>query len=463
MKAISAAFKILTLFLLASSVTNASTDETIKALPDSSTWKSQQSIPDQELFQRAQAAFEYLNIPAESEDDHYLDHVASPFSFNALTARLKIFDPLLSFIQYLQFNDQEARVFQDRFSKTVPDLSYQFRPVNSNMSLKERILRAQKNAALSQLKGLRIALDPGHMGGDFWDSQTGKFVSDGHRKVSEGLINLQVCLLLKKNLEVLGATVLITHQGLTAVSALDFKSFNLDPFAQEEIRFHSNESWFVSLLSSAASFYDIPKKIDSSAVIHDFFHEHRRNEYFIKRADLDARVQMMARFKPDITLYIHHDTAFNGGISDLSPSKTRAFIPGSFQANEVADRASRRFLMNHWVDEEAWDLSLQMIRETLHQIHLQMGIPLATSDGNQSVKVEDGIFSRNLLVPRKLQDSVSAYYELFFYDRRQEFNALSETKYSVLIDGKSYPYSERLKQSVQSLQDGLVHFVQSAK
>ncbi len=451
------------LVLLSASLGLASTDETIQVLPQPNNWNLQQSIPDQELFYRAQSAFEHLKIPVETQDEHYLDNVALPFSFTELKARLKIFDPLHSFVQYFQLDPSEIKVFQDRRSQTVNDFSFPLSAKNPSMTLKYRILLAQKNPAELQLQGLKIALDPGHMGGEFWDLSTGKFVTSGQRKISEGLINLQVCLLLKNELEALGAKVLITHQGLTAVSDLDVKNFDLAPFAKEEIRFHSNESWFLSLLSSAASFQDLPKTLDASSAIRDFFSEHRRGEYFIKRADLEARVKKIAQFEPDITLYIHHDTAFNSGVSDRSPSKTRAFVPGSFQANEVADRASHRYLVNHWVDQEAWDLSLQMIRQTLQQIHSQMGIPLASTDGNQSVKVEDGIFSRNLYVPRKLRASVSAYYELFFYDRRQEFEALSQNKYSLLIDAKSYGYSERLKQSVQCLRQGLIRFVQTAR
>ncbi len=57
------------------------------------------------------------------------------------------------------------------------------------------------------LAGLKIAIDPGHIGGKWATMEERRFVVDGGKPVAEGDMTLQVALLLKEQLTALGASV----------------------------------------------------------------------------------------------------------------------------------------------------------------------------------------------------------------------------------------------------------------
>jgi hypothetical protein len=220
------------------------------------------------------------------------------------------------------------------------------------------------------------------------------------------------------------------------------------------------QPWFQAQLAAAPAGPALYSAFANNPSFKALFRDIRRHDYFVKRADLDARVDMMSAFNPDITIYVHHDTVDGAGDS---PNKFRAFIPGSFQFAELSDRNSRMFLTRHWLDKDAWDLSVEMVRATAKQVQSRMGIPPATTDGEDSVKIENAVFARNLFVPRKMRNTVTAYYEMFFYDRAEEFAALKNTPYPMTIDGKSMPYSLRVRQNADSLREGLVDFVRAVR
>src|SRR5690606_13996088 len=98
---------------------------------------------------------------------------------------------------------------------------------------------------------VKIAIDPGHMGEDLWDKRTGKYVrhTDG-RYLSEGILALQVSLLLKRDLENLGAEVLLTRVTADPVSKIPYEQLELEPYIKNEIRESIHQPWFQSLLSA---------------------------------------------------------------------------------------------------------------------------------------------------------------------------------------------------------------------
>src|SRR5262249_39621179 len=86
-----------------------------------------------------------------------------------------------------------------------------------------------------KLHGMRIALDPGHIGGEPWDERSGKYVqaADGSR-LSEGVMALELALLLEKELRAAGAEVYIDRD-FSPVTSVGFEDFAQD----SEIFFHN--------------------------------------------------------------------------------------------------------------------------------------------------------------------------------------------------------------------------------
>lgn len=435
---------LLLTLLLIPFISSASTDEQILAPELSSPLSFKAKISPEEEFARSQAVLKYYKINEEAPvGDYYRDIQQAPWS--EVKKKLPFLDPFNIWPHFSTVKSSEILIYQDFNAKKVLD----FKVSAQNLRKKSK-----------HLNGLRIALDPGHMGGSFWDIETGKFVQDSRgRKVSEGLINLQVCLLLKKELEDLGAQVLITRSSLKPTSSVDYKKFPILPYSREELRLSTLTSWYRKILESAPIGSALYKNFDNDTNVKKLFSESSRANFFIKRADLDARVDMITAFDPQMTIIVHFDAA--GGVNPSSPNATRAYVPGGFQASEFSSRNSRKYFVRHLLDENSWQLSLELTRHLLGSIEKNMGIPKADYDGTESVKVEQGIFARNLHVSRKLKGMATSYLEVFYYNRPQEFEALLDARHPMQIDGQTYMYSDRLKQVSDSLRDGVVSFVNS--
>ena len=63
------------------------------------------------------------------------------------------------------------------------------------------------------------------------------------------------------------------------------------------------------------------------------------------------------------------------------------------------------------------------------------------------------------MLPRMLLSQNIAYMENLFYNRPEEFNALLQPDYKMTIDGKTFFYSKRHLQIVESLRLGVEDFL----
>jgi N-acetylmuramoyl-L-alanine amidase len=369
--------------------------------------------------------------------------------------------------------DPELQVFQDFGAKKHLDyavrLAKDSERTEPTSRLGERILQAAKTAKQSPSKalaGLRIALDPGHMGGDPWDQRAGKFVKDrsGH-KLSEGLMALQISLLLEQRFKALGAQVMLTHRSLAPVTRLPYESYDLRPFALKQLRQSTLLDWFQDTLSAGEPGSALYRAMESKAEFNKLFSEASRWKYFFLGTDLDERVAAIEAFSPDVTLIIHLDAnepeGDPNGVNEKGYNGTKVYVPGGFFPSEFASRDDRKYFGAHLLDQTTWNASLQLSRSVVGQIHSQLGVRFDPSNGGNSVQIEPGVFARNLSVQRRLVSTASSYVECLYYNDASEFAALSRADHSMMIDGKSYPYSERLRHLAQSIGDGVLQFVKN--
>jgi N-acetylmuramoyl-L-alanine amidase len=191
------------------------------------------------------------------------------------------------------------------------------------------------------------------------------------------------------------------------------------------------------------------------------YSERLRGEYFVKRADLYERTRLIDDFKADISLIIHFDTSDPAGnpngLNPQSPNATKIFVVGGYDATELASSAQKKYFSRHLLDYQSWKMSLNLSRSILKSMTEQLGTKRQTVS-KPAVLVEPGIIARNLIVPRISKTPAIAYIECLYYNRPQEFAALSQDNYFMKIDGKVYPYSERLKQVADSILSGVVNY-----
>lgn len=456
--------------LISHSTAWATSSESILNTESSGSFMSQSSLSPQEKFARTQAVLDYFKVPPEQDPQEAMEYFHQILSPEDLTTRLPFLDSSKTFPRFSQTEPEAFQVFQDFDSKQIPDFHLRLAtPHSPPIALGDyhaRLLEASHNSPKQPLKGLRIALDPGHMGGDLWDKRTGKMVRDAQgRKLSEGLMALQISFLLKKALKHHGAEVRITRQELEPVSSISYDQFDLKPYALEELRRSSLQDWFQKLLPKAPAGPELFSTFSESSTLKRIFSEEMRSNYFILRADLKARVDTIEEFQPDLTLVIHLDVSIppGGDPMGLNPkgyNGTKAYVSGGFLSTEFAGRGDRKYFVQRLLDATAWNGSLKLGRSVIGQIRDQMGVRFDPSNGGNSVQVEPGLYARNLFIPRRLSGIVT-YLETLFYNDPTEFNALSQKDYFMEIGGVEYPYSDRLLQISRSIEHGVILFVQN--
>lgn len=432
---------------------------------EKSTFEMQISPVD--AYERTQAVLKYYGVPADEEPGPYLADLQGQQSAANIQKNLKFLDPMRIFSRFSTVSPQRLSVFQDIDGRRVDDFAVNLGPVFAP----RRAFRFEELPVVDPQKpltGLRVALDPGHMGGSVWDKRTGKYVRDARgRIVSEGVIAYQVAVLLKADLEALGATVLITRNGLNPTTTLDYSTFDLKPFARNELKDLSLSPWFQRLLNAGPPGPALFNAFDGSAERKRLFSDFERGPYFIERADLWARAAMINAFQADIVLIIHFDTAEPlrdpVGVNPGAPNATKTFVVGAYQSAELSSRSTRKYFARHLLDQRSWDLSLALGRSVLRQFQSRLGLKIAASGGDKAVQVEPGIFARNLQIPRRLTAPAISYLECLFYNRPQEFNAFANATHPLLIDGKNIPYSDRVVDVKSAIREGVLEFVRLAR
>jgi len=415
----------------------------------------------EEVYQRTESILTSLGAKPGGVADSWTHTPNEHPSQSEMLKWLPTFDPSHQFFRFFDLNSARVTSFADRDAKEVSDFSEPFAdplPVATDVNLNLKPERP--------LSGLRVALDPGHMGTAFWDKITGKWVHDQTGKViSEGLLNLQVALLLKGEFETLGATVMLTRSSLAPVSQLDPKTLNVNSFAAQELRNKSLEPWFQNLIHSALKLPELVKAFQISQTVRSIFSDDRRFDYYAEREDLQARASKINRFRPDLTLMIHFDAADTPGkdpqlLDRMVGDRTRAYVPGAFAETEFATFESRALLVQHLMQPKQMAYSVELGRKIVDSISKELLVPVESDEGGESVPVAPGVFARNLELTRMVTSGAISYLECLEYGNTNEFTLLSQKDLSMQIDGQAYDYSKRLQALVIAIRDGVVLAVQ---
>jgi len=274
------------------------------------------------------------------------------------------------------------------------------------------------------LAGKKIAIDPGHLGGDMEMALLeGKFVRMRHGdellEFNEGNLNLATAILLKQKLEAVGAEVLLTRsaEGVSAFGKTygqwleqDFEKALQTALKQGEIN-----RWEYRKL----------KRYSPQQVFHRFF----------KHREMKERARKINRFAPDISLVIHFNIDERTFLSrpnksEMVPAEVNycmAFIPGSFLDGELQKPEDRIAFAQKLFSEDV-ERSILLAERVMHYHHKLLKVPFATAEHRLSylehnslpIPNAPGVYARNLVLTRFINGPV-CYGESFCQDSRTEF------------------------------------------
>ncbi len=266
------------------------------------------------------------------------------------------------------------------------------------------------------LRDLHIAIDPGHIGGEWAKMEERWFIHDGGTPVTEGDMTLAVALLLKPKLEALGARVSLVRDKPEPVTSIRPDALRQDAEA-----------------SSATP--QEPESISRLA-----------QRLFYRTAEIHARAEIVnGQLKPDLVLCLHFNAEAWGdpNAPTLIPrTHLHLILNGAYNNEEVA-LADQRFtmirkLLSHTHEEEAF--VGRTVADTFAEIS-QLP-PYIYPPGGSVVSVDGHPFlwARNLLANR-LYDCPVIYMEPYVMNSTQDYARIQAGDYDGVkeIEGQFRP------------------------
>jgi N-acetylmuramoyl-L-alanine amidase len=247
-----------------------------------------------------------------------------------------LYDPFGVFSDYLDIDDARVVVYQGVKERRVPQFTLNF-AAPSRAAIPPRWFRtpeefrAEPHALDKPLAGLRVALDPGHIGGP-WAQMEGRSTRyNGSAPEQEGDLNLITGRLLKAELTNLGATVFEVRDSTEPVTP--YRPVDMLPEARELLLQHLAGSPRMRALPADKLNLLFGQRVMDLA---EFL--------FYRCSEIKERGNRIRNnFVPDITVTLYIDATPGSGRGRLTSGNANIFfVHGSYTRSEMADPAMQR-------------------------------------------------------------------------------------------------------------------------
>lgn len=293
-------------------------------------------------------------------------------------------------------------------------------------SLTPNVIKPFPTAKLP-LKGLRIAIDPGHTAFDTAMGRTeDKYLLfkayNGKDSVmvslAEGMLTFQTATKLAEELRAEGAEVFVTR-----------KAADITAFGKTYAQWRKED--YLRTLDSLLKVYpdDIHLRRLKSGKLKD---ENSIFRYVFRDAELRKRAELINAFHPDLTVIIHFNVDDQNKPWTKATNKNfcMAFVGGSFQAGELSDPERRFDFLRLLLTDDIENSSMASGHATL-EFQSELEVPLAKQSDAAYLTEHcipanyPGVFCRNLSLTRMIQGTL-IYGETLYQDNAKECLRLSQ-------------------------------------
>ncbi len=315
-------------------------------------------------------------------------------------------------VPYLRFGSQQVAVYSDTSQTGAPLFELQFVETDTPPAIKT------VGNGEAPLAGLRIALDPGHIGGA-WSRMEERFFlvnRDTDWPVQEAAMNLHVARLLSNRLAAAGAEVILIKDDFEPMTSLrpDLLMTNAGALPPPDPRFAHLPDVLVESLQRDAQRKQIERQ---------FY----RNEEIIARAEKINR-----DIKPDVTLCVHFNATGYGDEKTLfEENGLTFFVHGNYQSGELVNDDQKFFLLSKLL-ERSHDHELGLTRAISEAFVAATGLPPSYKVGPGGVMLPMGddhyIYARNLAANRRFHGPV-IFLEPYFMNNRTVYARIQAGDY----------------------------------
>lgn len=310
----------------------------------------------------------------------------------------------------------------------------------------------------SLLKGLRIAIDPGHLAANideaklerkYIDIKAGADIKQDAQLI-EAQLTFATAVLLKQQLEKEGAIVMLTRNK-PGENALDI----------------SYDEWLKTSLNAAIDVAFMNKDITEEEK-KKFTAATDKKEIFRKlfvNLETKERARKINAFLPDLTLVLHYNVDENN-TDWKKPTKKNfnmTFTGGSFMKNDLEKPASRieflRLLLLNDLEK-----SITFSSSCVKSFEKNLSAPAAKETDAAYLKQycmptgKPGVYCRNLTLTRMVHGTL-VYGETLYQDNINELQLLS--KNDLTMNGVTT--SNRVQQVANAYYEGIVNYLKNTK
>jgi N-acetylmuramoyl-L-alanine amidase len=302
------------------------------------------------------------------------------------------------------------------------------------------------------LRGLKFAIDPGHVAQNFGDGELEKkhikFKKDllgnvvDSVEIAEGMLTYATALLLKQKLEEAGAMVMLTRpEGNSAFN----KTFQ--QWKKEDMKKAIDSLYKTGELKLSQKNYFLSAKAKDRDIFRVIFRD----------LDLAKRAELINAYQPDYTIIIHYNVDESNAEWTTPSNKNfnMTFVGGAFMKNDLSSPEKRfEFLRLLITDdlEKSIDLSVSVIssfEKTLEVPTINDGDAKYISEGciNTGKK---GVYCRNLQLTRYVHSPL-VYGETLYQDNIKESQLLNKES--------DKTKNERVKQVAEAYYQGIFNYL----
>jgi hypothetical protein len=302
------------------------------------------------------------------------------------------------------------------------------------------------------LAGLKIAIDPGHLGGKWAQMEERWFQVEGSMPVTEGDLTLRVAQILAPRLRNLGAEVALVRSAPGPVT--DARPTELHVEAEASLR----DRGVTSVLSSYAGPAD-PNREESIPW--------EAERLFYRVAEIHSRARIVnEKIKPDLTLCLHFNAEPWGDPKHpalVSENHLHLLINGAYSSAELG-YDDERFamlvkLLNRAYPEEVG--AAEFVAGSMARI---TGLPPYSYSGSNAKRIGSSgyVWARNLLANR-LYECPVVYIEPYVMNNREVFARIQAGAYEGLRNFAGVMRPNIYEEYVQGVVDGLIAYCRASR
>jgi hypothetical protein len=342
--------------------------------------------------------------------------------------------------------DRDAQTwFTLRFAKDERRRQSAVRPWRTAQSLPRQKRR-------SVFAGLKIALDPGHIGGEWAQMEERWFKVGDASPVEEGEMTLRVAKMLAPKLRALGAHVSFVRD----------KTEPVTPFRPDDFKESAREVLRAGGTENPREDYDGPADLLKEQTV-----RWQSEILFYRNSEIRHRAKLVnTRLHPDLVLCLHFNAEAWGDERNptfIDKNHLHLLVNGSYLEPELASD-DERFEMLRRLLSRAYDEEIKIADTVGATMAKAMQLPpyQYTTDNVTKVGASGYVYARNLVATRLYQCPV-VYFEPYVMNNSEVFARIQAGDYEGTRPINDVERPSIYREYVDSVVDGLVEYYHGAR